>query len=77
VPLTFQSKLLELLQSGAYTPIGSEKVLEADVWVIAASNRDLQEHIRAGKFRQDLYDRLSEQEILIEPLRRKPEGFGI
>jgi two-component system response regulator AtoC len=73
MPLGVQPKLLHVLQSGDYTPLGSEESLKADVWVIAATNRDLWEDTLTGKFRQDLYYRLSTIKVVIEPLRRRPE----
>jgi len=75
MPLVVQPKLLHVLQSGDYTPLGSEESLKADVWVIAATNRDLKEAAVTGKFRQDLYYRLTTIKILIEPLRRRPEDI--
>jgi len=75
MPLGVQPKLLHVLQSGDYTPLGSEESFKADVWVIAATNRDLEADTLAGKFRQDLYYRLATIKIVIEPLRRRPEDI--
>ena len=73
--LGLQSKLLHALQDGAYTPLGSEKGVQTDTWVIAATNHDLKQEIIEKKFRKDLYYRLSAITILIEPLRKRPEDI--
>jgi transcriptional regulator with GAF, ATPase, and Fis domain len=74
--LPLQSKLLHSLQDGEFTPLGSELVVKTDVWVIAATNHDLQKDVRAGKFRHDLYHRLSTVTIHVEPLRNRPEDIA-
>jgi transcriptional regulator with GAF, ATPase, and Fis domain len=66
-----QAKLLRVLQDGEFTPLGSEKTVETNVWVIAATNHDLEENIKTGKFRADLFYRLSTILIHIEPLRKR------
>jgi transcriptional regulator with PAS, ATPase and Fis domain len=71
--LPLQSKLLHVLQGGDFTPLGSEKLVKTDAWVIAATNHDLEKDLVAGRFREDLYYRLSAIKILIEPLRNRPE----
>jgi two-component system response regulator AtoC len=73
--LPLQSKLLHVLQGGDFTPLGSEKVVKTDAWVIAATNHDLEKDLVAGKFREDLYFRLSAIKILIEPLRNRREDI--
>jgi transcriptional regulator with GAF, ATPase, and Fis domain len=75
--LPLQSKLLHVLQGGDFTPLGSEKQVQADVWVIAATNRDLQREVQRGGFRDDLYYRLSTITILLEPLRHRPEDIPV
>lgn len=75
--LPLQSKLLHVLQGGDFTPLGSEKQLQTDVWVIAATNRDLEREVERGGFRDDLYYRLSTITITIEPLRNRPEDIPI
>jgi transcriptional regulator with PAS, ATPase and Fis domain len=70
-----QSKLLHALQDGTFTPLGSEKGVKTDAWVIAATNHDLPEDLKIGKFRQDLYFRLNCITIHIEPLRKRPEDI--
>lgn len=73
--LPLQSKLLHVLQGGDFTPLGSEKAVKTDAWVIAATNHDLERDLIEGKFREDLYFRLSAIRITIEPLRRRPEDI--
>ena len=70
-----QSKLLHALQDGVYTPLGSEKVVQTNTWVIAATNHDLKQDIIEEKFRKDLYYRLSAITIQIDPLRKRPEDI--
>ena len=70
-----QSKLLHVLQGGDFTPLGSEKSVKTDAWVIAATNHNLEDDTQAGKFRNDLYYRLSTIKITIEPLRNRPEDI--
>jgi two-component system response regulator AtoC len=75
MPLALQSKLLHALQGGNFTPLGSEKAVVTDVWVVAATNHDLEDDIESGKFREDLYHRLNVININIEPLRNRPEDI--
>jgi len=70
-----QAKLLHALQDGTFTPLGSEKGVQTDAWVIAATNHYLDEDLKAGKFRQDLYYRLNCITIQVEPLRKRPEDI--
>jgi two-component system, NtrC family, response regulator AtoC len=73
--LPLQSKLLHVLQGGDFTPLGSEKAVRTDAWVIAATNHELEKDLTAGKFREDLYFRLSAIKIYIEPLRNRTEDI--
>ena len=73
--LPLQSKLLHVLQGGDFTPLGSEKAMTADTWVIAATNHELEHDMQNGEFREDLYYRLSTIKILIEPLRNRPDDI--
>jgi transcriptional regulator with GAF, ATPase, and Fis domain len=75
--LPLQSKLLHVLQGGDFTPLGSEKLFKTDVWVIAATNRNLKKDVEEGSFRNDLYYRLSMISIHIEPLRNRPDDIPI
>ena len=71
VPLRLQAKLLHVLQDGEFARVGGERILQSDVRVITATNRTLQDEIRAGRFREDLYYRLNVIEIRIPPLRER------
>ncbi len=75
--LPLQSKLLHVLQGGDFTPLGSEKAVKTSAWVIAATNHDLEKDLVAGKFREDLYYRLSAIKIHIEPLRNRPDDIPL
>ncbi len=69
--LSLQAKLLHVLQSGEFAPLGSEKELKTDTWVIAATNHDLADEITRKEFREDLYYRLNIIKIAIPPLRER------
>lgn len=71
LPLAIQAKLLRTLQNGEIQRLGSDKPRRVDVRVIAATNRNLREHVRDGSFRADLYHRLSVYPIPIPPLRER------
>jgi transcriptional regulator with PAS, ATPase and Fis domain len=73
--LSLQSKLLHVLQDGSFSPLGSEFKEKSNAWVIAATNHDLQKEVGEGKFREDLYYRLSCVTIHIKPLRERPEDL--
>jgi len=73
--LPLQAKLLHVLQGGQFAPLGSEKEVNSDTWVIAATNHDLGQSIQDGKFREDLYYRLNIIKIYIKPLRERPEDI--
>lgn len=73
--LPLQAKLLHVLQSGEFAPLGSEREIKADTWVIAATNHDLAEKISDKTFRADLYYRLNIIKIYIPPLRERPEDI--
>jgi len=71
-----QSKLLHVLQSGEYSPLGSEKQMQTDVWIISATNHELEQDIKNHAFREDLYYRLNIINIYIDPLRKRPEDIA-
>jgi transcriptional regulator with GAF, ATPase, and Fis domain len=75
MPLPLQSKLLHALQDGDFSPLGSEKLISTDVWLIAATNHNLEDDIKKGTLRSDLYHRLNEIKIYIEPLRNRPDDI--
>lgn len=75
VPLSFQAKLLRFIETKKYTVLGDTMEKEADVRIIAATNRDLPEAIREKQFREDLYFRLQVLEIYIPPLRERREDI--
>lgn len=77
IPLALQGKLLRVLQEGQYERVGEDSTRSVDVRVIAATNRDLIEEIKAGRFRQDLYYRLSVFPIHVAPLRERLEDVPV
>ncbi|MBN2735769.1 MAG: sigma 54-interacting transcriptional regulator [Spirochaetales bacterium] len=72
-----QVKLLRLLESGEYYPLGADKPDHSSARIIAATNADLQNKVEQGLFRNDLYNRLSVIEIIIPPLRQRPEDLAL
>ena len=73
IPLAQQGKLLRALQEGEFERIGDNKTMQVDVRVVAATNRVLSEEIKAGRFREDLYYRLSVFPVEVPPLRERIE----
>ncbi|MDK2972250.1 MAG: two-component system, NtrC family, response regulator HydG [Candidatus Sumerlaeota bacterium] len=75
MPLSMQPKLLRVLQSGEFRRVGGSKSLNADVRVIAATNKDLHDEVREGTFREDLMHRINTIVIESPPLRKRPEDI--
>lgn len=77
MPLGTQARLLRVLETGEFIRVGSSKVQKTDVRVIAATNRDLLQQVDAGKFREDLYYRLSTVPIRVPSLRDRKEDIPL
>lgn len=77
MPLPMQAKLLRVLQNHEVQRVGSPAVTKVDVRVVAATNRDLHEMSRQGKFREDLYFRLSAVELKVPSLAQRPEDLPL
>jgi len=75
IPLVLQAKLLRVLEEQTFRRLGGLKDINLDLRVIAATNRDLRDAVRTGAFRQDLYFRLNVIQIVIPPLRERPEDI--
>jgi transcriptional regulator with PAS, ATPase and Fis domain len=77
MPLGTQARLLRVLETGEFIRVGSSKVQKTDVRVIAATNKDLLEFTQTGRFREDLYYRLSTVPIRVPALRDRPEDIPL
>ena len=77
IPLSMQVKLLRLLESGTYRRVGQTELRRADIRLVAATHHDLQALVRAGRFRQDLYYRLSTFPIRLPALRERREDIAL
>ncbi|WP_372029956.1 sigma-54-dependent Fis family transcriptional regulator [Pseudomonas kurunegalensis] len=73
MPLPTQARLLRVLQSRSIQPLGSGEPVAVDIRVVSASNRDLAEEVRAGRFRQDLYYRIAGLTVVLPPLRERAD----
>ena len=75
MPPAAQVRLLRVLESGQFARVGASQLRKADVRILAATNKDLAHEVRAGRFREDLYYRLSTVLVETPPLRRRPEDI--
>lgn len=77
LPMQTQVRLLRVLETGEFIRVGSSKVIKTNVRVVAATNENMQEAIRKGKFREDLFYRLSTVPITLPPLRQRKEDIHL
>jgi DNA-binding NtrC family response regulator len=75
MPITMQAKLLRVLEEGEMERIGGDKPITVDVRVVVATHRNLEEHVRLGTFREDLYHRVFVFPIVVPPLRERREDI--
>lgn len=75
LPLSIQAKLLRAVEQGEIEPVGGDEAVQVDVRLVAATNHDLPRLIAQGRFRRDLYDRLSVLEVHLPPLRERGEDI--
>jgi formate hydrogenlyase transcriptional activator len=77
LPLELQAKLLRVIQDGEFERLGSSRTLKVDVRIIAATNRNLEEEVRNGRFRKDLWYRLNVFPITVPPLRNRKQDLPL
>ena len=77
LPLPTQVRLLRVLETGEFIKVGASKVKKTDVRIIAATNENVQKAIQKGKFREDLFYRLSTVPISLEPLRERKNDIHL
>jgi formate hydrogenlyase transcriptional activator len=77
LPLEMQPKLLRVLQNGEFERVGGQKTIKVDVRIIAATNRELQQEVQQGRFRDDLFYRLNVFPITIPPVRKRKEDLPL
>ena len=76
-PLETQVKLLRVIESGEFMPVGESKIKKTDVRIVAATNKDLSELVSKGKFRQDLFYRLNTVSIMLPSLNQRVEDIAL
>jgi transcriptional regulator with GAF, ATPase, and Fis domain len=77
LPLEIQAKLLRVIQHKEFERLGSSKPIKVDVRIVATTNRDLEDEVRKGRFRQDLYYRINVFPVTVPPLRQRKEDIVI
>ena len=77
IPPNMQVKLLRAIDGGGYTPLGSHQTIRPDIRIVAATNRDLQQLVAAGRFRKDFYYRIHVVPISLPPLRERREDIPL
>src|SRR5512135_2690869 len=77
LPLEVQAKLLRAIQHNEFERLGSSQTIKVDARIVATTNRDLEEEVRKGRFRQDLYYRLNVFPITVPPLRQRTEDIPL
>ncbi len=77
IPLDLQAKLLRVVEEKEFSPVGSLKIIKANVRIIAATNKNLEEEVKRGNFREDLYYRLNVVKLELPPLRERKEDIPL
>lgn len=77
LPPALQAKMLRVIQHKTFEKVGSAETLRVDVRIVAATNRDIEEEVVQGRFRQDLFYRLNVLPIVVPPLRRRPKDIPL
>lgn len=77
IPLDLQAKLLKVVEEKEFSPVGSLKIVKANVRIIAATNKNLKEEVKKGTFREDLYYRLNVVHLHLPPLRERKEDIPL
>lgn len=75
MPINLQSKILRVLQEKEFTPVGGGQSIKVNTRIVAATNKNLQEEVKLGRFREDLYFRLSVIPVVVPPLRTRKEDI--